>query len=100
MKIPDSVRIGGIDYIISGNLGINDGEHVLYGRISFDKSVIELNPDVQEYQKKCVTLWHEIIHGIIEHANLKLGKKSERITDTIAKGVYQVLNDNEHKFFG
>lgn len=42
-----------------------------------------------------MTLWHEIVHGIVEHANMDIANSSEEaIVDTIAKGVYQVLQDN------
>ena len=100
MKIPGSVRIGGVDYAVVETPGLNDGENVCYGRIDFQKSIVELNPDNQHHQKKCLSFWHEIIHGIVEHSNITLtGSSEEAIVDTIAKGVYQVLQDNGGKMF-
>lgn len=100
MKIPELIRIGGVDYSIVDTVGLNDGTTVAYGHIDYQKSVIELNPDIQDHQKKCLTLWHEIVHGIAEHANIDLVESDEEaIVDTIAKGVYQVLQDNGGALF-
>jgi hypothetical protein len=95
MKIPERIRIGGVEYTVVEKSGLNNGENVCYGHIDYQKSIIELNPDIQEHQKKCMTLWHEIVHGIIEHTNMDVTNSSEEsVVDTIAKGVYQVLQDN------
>lgn len=100
MKIPESIRIGGVDYSIVDKAGLNTGTNVAYGHIDYQKSIIELNPDIQDHQKKCLTLWHEIIHGVVEHANIDLVESNEEaIVDTIAKGVYQVLQDNGKNLF-
>lgn len=100
MKIPKSLRVGGVDYSVIETSNLNDGKNMCYGHISYEQSVIELNPDNQNHQKKCMTLWHEIIHGIVEHANMSIKDSSEEaIIDTIAKGVYQVLQDNGGKLF-
>jgi len=95
MKIPKTIRIGGIDYKIIETKTLNDGHDILHGCINYGKSTIELNPCNQEYQALCCTLWHEVIHGIIKHTNMNVTKSGEEaIVDTIAKGIYQVLEDN------
>jgi len=100
MKIPESIRIGGVDYAVIEKSGLNNGTAVCYGYINYEQSTIELNSGNQDHQKKCLTLWHEIIHGIVEHSNIGLEKASdEAIVDTIAKGVYQVLQDNGNALF-
>lgn len=100
MKTPETVRVGGIDYAVVETKGLNNGAQMLYGRIDYQKSIIELNPEVQAHQMKCVTLWHEIIHGIIEHSCINIKESTEEvIIDMIAKGVYQVLQDNSGNFF-
>jgi len=100
MKIPESIRIGGVDYAVVEKSGLNNGTDVCYGHIDYQKSIIELNTDIQGHQKKCLTLWHEIVHGIAEHSNIDLAKSDEEaIVDTIAKGVYQVLQDNGKALF-
>jgi len=100
MKIPDTVRIGGVDYSVIETEHLNDGSNVCYGRIDYQKSIIELNPDNQDHLKKCLTLWREIIHGIIEHANMNIRERNEEGTvDSIAKGIHQVLQDNVRNLF-
>lgn len=56
MKIPDTIRIGGVDYAIHETSGLNDSKNMCYGKIDYEKSTIELNPDNQDHQKKCLTL--------------------------------------------
>jgi hypothetical protein len=98
MKIPESVRIGGVDYKIEFVPDLNDGECVIYGHIHYGESKIKINSTNQEHQHKCVALWHEILHGLIEHANLRIDDE-EQIVNVLAKGIYQVLQDNAKKFF-
>lgn len=79
---------------------LNNGTNICYGHIDFEKSIIEINPDIQSHQKKCITLWHEIVHGVVEHSNIDIKESSEEsIVDTIAKGVYQVMQDNVGALF-
>jgi protein tyrosine phosphatase len=100
MKIPKSIRIGGVDYAVVDKPALNNGKKMCYGKIDYEKSIIELNPDNQNHQKKCMTLWHEIIHGVIEHTNMDMKSSDEEgIVDTVAKGIYQVLQDNKGAFF-
>lgn len=98
MKIPDKVRIGGIDYEIKYIPKLNDGLFVAYGRITYEASTIELNPDNQEHQHKCRTLLHEILHGIRNHSGLEI-ENEEDVVDMFAKGLYQVLQDNGKALF-
>ncbi len=101
MKIPEAIRIGGVEYEIRYVPNIRHDNVIAYGRISWDDAVIELSEtDGTSHQKRCQTLWHEIIHGIVEHANMDVENSNEEsIVDTIAKGVYQVLQDNGGRLF-
>ena len=98
MKIPKIIRIGGVDYEIRDVDNLNDGVSVCYGQISFEDSVIELHAKNQNHQKRCVTLWHEILHGVAEHASLEI-ENEERVIDVLAKGIYQVSQDNGRALF-
>ncbi len=70
-----------------------------YGRISYDDCTIELSDtDGTGHEKRCRTLWHEILHGIREHAGLEI-ENEEAIVDMYSKGIYQVLQDNGGRFF-
>ena len=61
--------------------------------------MIELSNNVgTAHEKRCVTLWHEILHGIRNHAGLEI-ENEEVIVDMFAKGIYQVLQDNGLRMF-
>lgn len=100
MKIPKAIRIGGVDYEVKETPSLNNGKDICYGHIDYTRAIIELNPDnciSPQYQGR--VLWHEILHGIAEQANLELGDDEENIVDTLAKGIYQVLQDNARDLY-
>ena len=47
---------------------------------------------------RCITLLHEILHGIRNHAGLEI-EDEEAIVDMFARGIYQVLQDNGERLF-
>lgn len=98
MKIPNSVRIGGVDYEVKMVETLNDGTHMLDGQIDYCNSVIELKPNERNHQVKCQTLWHEIVHGICYDRDLSI-RDNEDLVDALAKGIYQVLQDNAAAMF-
>jgi len=105
MKIPDKIRIGGVDYEVRSVDHLNNGEKVCYGQISYEEAAIKINPSNQEHQMQCVTLWHEILHAIFAHAALDCRKLDitdanvEMIIEVMSKGIYQVLQDNGKSLF-
>ena len=99
MKIPEHVRIGGVEYEVIDNVaGLNDGQNVLAGEINYNDSVIRLNEVVAGHQMKCITLWHEILHGIRNHAGIEIADE-ETVVELFARGIYQVLQDNGARLF-
>lgn len=98
MKIPSDVRINGIDYPVVYEARLNDGAHICHGQSLFDDCLIKLNPDSQAQQKQCVTLWHEILHILIDNAKLTI-EDEERVVTALSSGIYQVLQDNGRKLF-
>lgn len=99
MKIPDSIRIGGAEYPISYVDNLRHGSVLAYGHIDYENCKIELSgTDGTAHEKRCMTLWHEILHGIGEHAKLEI-ENEEVVVDTLAKGIYQVLQDNGRRLF-
>ena len=99
MKIPNSVRIGGVEYPVQYVENLNNGINLAYGHIDYDNCVIELSANIgTAHEKRCKILWHEILHGIREHAGLEI-ENEEEIVDMFAKGIYQVLQDNGRRFF-
>ena len=62
MKIPESVRIGGVEYAISYVENLQYGNQLAYGYIDYDNCKIELSAtDSIGHQKRCQTLLHEIL---------------------------------------
>lgn len=99
MKIPKSVRIGGVEYPIVYIENLNNGVQMAYGHIDYDNCLIELSDTHgTAHEKRCMTLWHEILHGIREHAGLEI-ENEEEVVDMFSKGIYQVLQDNGKRFF-
>lgn len=100
MKIPDSIRINGVDYPVDLVAHLNDGVHKLHGIVNYNTCVISLDPDSQDHQKKCITLWHEILHALIYNAQIDMPEEEEeKIVIALSNGIYQVLQDNGGKLF-
>lgn len=98
MKIPDKVRIGGINYAVEyENRLMNDDGQGLSGQISYRHATIKLDTNVQDEQGKKQTLLHEIMHGIAEHFDLPV-RTDEDTIDKLAKGLYMVIVDNPNMF--
>jgi len=94
MKIPDKIKIGGIDWKIElikeATDDINDKASYM-GRVLFKKhKILILNSYPIERQFK--TLLHEIIHVLDE--DLKIGFEENDIC-RLEVGLYQVLKDNK-----
>jgi hypothetical protein len=51
-----------------------------------------------DHQKKCITLLHEILHGIRENSGIDV-KNEEDVVEMFARGIYQVLQDNGKRLF-
>lgn len=99
MKIPGSIRIGGIDYVIEYGDNLRIGNEICYGIISYNDCTITISTsDSNSHQHKCITLWHEILHGIFEHACLH-PENEEQVVEILSKGIYQVLQDNGGALF-
>lgn len=99
MKIPNSIRIHGVEYAVKLVSNLNNGTKVCYGGIDYDNACIELSATHgTEHQKRCLILWHEILHGICE-ANGMTIENEEAVVDMFAKGIYQVLQDNGARLF-
>ena len=99
MKIPESVRIAGVEYRVQIVPNLNNGTNLAYGHIDFENSVIDLSDTIGlGHQHRCITLLHEILHGIRENNGMEI-EDEEAIVDMFAKGIYQVLQDNGARLF-
>ena len=99
MKIPENVRIGGVEYDVKFAEIVRIGTELCYGSIDYPETTIFISEtDGGEHQHQCITLWHEILHGILNHACMKV-ENEEEIVEVLSKGIYQVLQDNGRRFF-
>lgn len=93
MTLPDSIRIGGTDYKIVEEKDLHDGGTWLNGHIIYNHPQIRIESEMDEYIK-WVTVWHEVLHGILQHAGQ--GDHDEKMIEALGYGVTQVLRDNEY----
>lgn len=99
MNIPNKVKIDGMEYkIIKCDTPIvDDDSKVLQGDIFYRKCEIRiddrLNPQTSE-----MTLMHEIVHGIMHERNINMETPLETFVDELAKGFYNLVNDNPEMF--
>ena len=99
MKIPESVRISGVEYSVVLTPHLMHDNVAAYGHIDYDRSLIGLSDTFgTEHQKRCQILWHEILHGIRESNGMEI-EDEEEVVEMFAKGIYQVLQDNGARFF-
>ena len=98
MRVLDKVRIGGVDFaVIFKPRLLSDNDTLLCGQINHRASEIFINSDLGE-EMQHITLLHEILHGLAEHAQLKLSDQEETIIDVFARGIYQVIKDSPEMF--
>ena len=95
MKIPESIRVGGLEFSVVREFRMNDGLKMLAGQIRPMECVIAIAEE-SSHEYACLSL---IMHAIEEQAQLELGDDRERIIEAFARGVYQVLQDNGERLF-
>ena len=99
MKIPESVRIAGVEYKVVLVPNLNNGTSFAYGHIDYENSIISLSDtNGTEHQRRCQILLHEILHGIRENNGMEI-ENEEAVVDMFARGIYQILQDNGARFF-
>lgn len=96
MKIPNTVRIAGVDYTVEFHERMigNDGNRII-GKINYTQATVKIDKFGQDYQNQCKTFFHEVMHGVAEHFKLDL---DEDVIDSIANGFYMVIMDNPEMF--
>jgi hypothetical protein len=86
-----TIKIGALTYTITEceEPRGSDDEKIL-GDISYSSERIRIEKNIPSRVKQ-VVLWHEIIHGILEHAGRE---QDEQLVQVIGYGVSQALADN------
>lgn len=89
--LPASVRIGGAEYTVHEVRDLCSGKTDLNGWIKYNESEIHIEEGMGDQMKRA-TLWHEVVHGILEHAGHS--DHSEEQVIALGYGIVQVLRDN------
>ena len=99
MKIPNKIRIAGVEYDVLYEPTLRDGGSVLFGRIDYERMQILLSEESnRNHQRYCLTLLHEVLHGIVEANGMEV-EREEAVIEMFARGLYQVLQDNGARLF-
>lgn len=91
MKIPNAVKIGGIEYAVT-NISQTGLDVQREGSISYREQMITICDTGKEYAK--ITFLHECIHGMLEALGLYKENENENLIDGLAHQLYQLLEDN------
>lgn len=97
MKIPEKIRVAGVDYSVRYEERLNNGAQLAYGHIDYEKALIRIDSELKEHQGKCQTLLHEMLHGVAKHFDLEIESDEDTI-DKLAKGLYMIIADNPDMF--
>ena len=91
MKIPKKLKIGNLVFRIDKLA--EESEDDFFGRSYVFRQYIKLSPKIS--QVSCEeTLFHEIVHIILEQNGFKEEAKDEKLVGIIGNAIYQVLKDN------
>lgn len=85
------IKIGGTTYPVIDRDDLHDNHKPLYGWIKFNTMEILISTELGP-QARYTVLWHEIVHGILNHAGLD--EHDERMVMALGYGIVQVLRDN------
>ena len=98
MKSPNSIRIGGREYEIREKDIVTVDFHECSGAINYGDGIIELSGIQRGHDSRCITLLHEVFHGVARHMGLELDDE-ETVVDAFARGMYMVLQDNAGRLY-
>jgi len=85
------LKIGAVKFEVIEVDGLKDGKVELNGHIVYSDQKISVEKKLKPDPKK-ITILHEIIHGIIDHAG---GVQNERQVEMMANGLHQVFMENK-----
>lgn len=93
----DYVQIGCIRYkvVMAERLDETDNTKWQLGEINYGDALIYL-ADNQDAQVMIATLWHEIIHGILDYSGHHESRDDEGLVDALAFGLMALVKQNPH----
>jgi hypothetical protein len=91
------VKIGYKEYEIIKKQQVIELPNDCYGKIDYDKEIIEISNRFNQKQQN-QTFLYELVHGIFEKLDLHDLRQDERIVNQLATALYEVILDNPHIF--
>jgi hypothetical protein len=89
--MPDTVRIGPIDYAIAVTDNLHSAEGTkLCGQASYSTQTLRVDSKLPQPFRRII-LWHEIVHVIFEQTGQA---QDEGVIDAISYALPQILRDN------
>ena len=89
--LPKSIVIGPLTYKIEEISDLYHKGTAIFGFFNPTNVVIQIEKDIPG-QRRLITLWHEILHAILNHADR--GDVDDNVISTLGFGVVQVLQAN------
>ena len=94
MQLPKTLKIGALTYTVEPEKNLHSAEgHSLYGQIFYTDCKILIDEKYVDSQRLPFSLWHEVIHGILEQAGMADVK--EKIVEVLGYGVVDALRNNK-----
>jgi hypothetical protein len=93
LTIPPTLLIGGMTYLVEEcprQSPEADGDNLVLGEVSHASLTIFINEN-QALANKVATLWHEVIHALLEQAGQE---QNEGIVNALGYGLARVVRDN------
>ena len=88
------IKVGPINYEIVEVSDLRaDDDTKLYGQISWTTCEIRIKPN-QHAQQRRQTIWHEIVHVLLEQLGCNKDINNEAFTTALAHALMQVVQDN------
>lgn len=69
-------------------------EEFVFGLVEFEKARIRITTEGVDEQIQKITLLHEVFHIILDNFGIDTGESEEFVVDSLARGMYQILQDN------
>ena len=90
-RIPDKVKVGGVDYRIKFVKKVSPLDDEVDGAI-FHRSQEILIQEGMTFDYTACVFFHELLHAIFEHCGFA---QDETMIECLANCLYQVLKDND-----
>jgi hypothetical protein len=94
MILPKAIEIGAITYSVRVKEDLRSDNGVrLFGQIVYADCEILIDEKYVDGQRLPFSVWHEVIHGILEQAGMSNVK--EKVVEVLGYGIVDALRKNE-----